>query len=246
MPKKQRSWRSEKEPPTMKIPCHVGIIMDGNGRWAQQRGLPRAKGHEAGTRNIRRISEKAHELGVKVLTLYAFSTENWSRPDWEVKALMRIFGETVRKEKKTILENNIQLHVIGRLEGIPGPLSSEIMSVVEQSAGNDGLKLNVAFNYGGRAEILDAVKRMLRDRIDPNKVDEELFGRYLYTAALPDPDLVIRTAGEMRLSNFLIWQAAYSEYYSTPILWPDFGPAEFEDAIQSYGQRQRKFGGIAS
>jgi len=226
------------------VPRHVGIIMDGNGRWAQQRGLPRAKGHEAGTRNIRRIAEKAHELGIDVLTLYAFSTENWTRPDWEVKALMRIFGETVRKEKKTILENNIQLHVIGRLEGIPGPLRSEIMSVVDESAHNDGLKLNVAFNYGGRAEILDAVKRMLRDRVDPDSVDEELFGRYLYTAELPDPDLVIRTAGEMRLSNFLIWQAAYSEYFSTPVLWPDFDQREFEAAIESYSQRQRKFGGI--
>jgi len=220
--------------------------MDGNGRWAQQQGMPRAKGHEAGTRNIRRISEKAHELGVKVLTLYAFSTENWTRPGWEVRALMRIFGETVRKEKQTILENNIQLHVIGRLEGIPAALRSEILSVVEDSAGNDGLKLNVAFNYGGRAEILDAVKRMLRDSVDPDSVTEELFGRYLYTAELPDPDLVIRTAGEMRLSNFLIWQAAYSEYYSTPILWPDFDQKEFEEAIHSYAQRQRKFGGIAS
>ncbi|HLY66427.1 MAG TPA: polyprenyl diphosphate synthase [Chloroflexota bacterium] len=224
----------------------MGIIMDGNGRWAQQQGMPRAKGHEAGTRNIRRISEKAHELGVKVLTLYAFSTENWTRPGWEVRALMRIFGETVRKEKQTILENNIQLHVIGRLEGIPAALRSEILSVVEDSAGNDGLKLNVAFNYGGRAEILDAVKRMLRDSVDPDSVTEELFGRYLYTAELPDPDLVIRTAGEMRLSNFLIWQAAYSEYYSTPILWPDFDQKEFEEAIHSYAQRQRKFGGIAS
>jgi undecaprenyl diphosphate synthase len=226
------------------IPRHVGIIMDGNGRWAQGRGLPRAAGHEAGTRNIRRISEKAHELGVGVLTLYAFSTENWTRPDWEVKALMRIFGETVRKEKSTILENNIQLHVIGRLEGIPGPLRSEIMSVVDESAPNDGLKLNVAFNYGGRAEILDAVKRMLRDHVDPELVTEDLFSRYLYTAELPDPDLVIRTAGEMRLSNFLIWQAAYSEYYSTSVLWPDFDQDEFETAIHSYAQRQRKFGGI--
>src|SRR5690348_4060268 len=213
------------------VPRHVGIIMDGNGRWAQSRGLPRAAGHEAGTRNIRPISEKAHELGVDVLTLYAFSTENWARPDWEVKALMRIFGETVRKEKSTILENNIQLHVIGRLEGIPSPLRTEILSVVEESARNDGLKLNVAFNYGGRAEIVDAVKRMLRDRVDPEQVTEEVFGRYLYTAELPDPDLVIRTAGEMRLSNFLIWQAAYSEYYSTPVLWPDFGQTEFEEAI---------------
>lgn len=231
---------------TKTVPRHVGIIMDGNGRWAQQQGLARAKGHEAGTRNIRRISEKAHELGVDVLTLYAFSTENWTRPDWEVKALMRIFGETVRKEKATILQNNIQLHVIGRLEGIPGPLRSEIMSVVDESAPNDGLKLNVAFNYGGRAEILDAVKRMLRDQVDPDLLTEELFSRYLYTAELPDPDLVIRTAGEMRLSNFLIWQAAYSEYFSTAILWPDFDQHEFESALQSYAQRQRKFGGIAA
>jgi len=218
--------------------------MDGNGRWAQRQGLPRAMGHESGTRNIRPIAEKAHELGVDVLTLYAFSTENWTRPEWEVKALMRIFGETVRNEKRTILENNIQLHVIGRLEGIPLSLQREIEDAVRESAPNDGLKLNVAFNYGGRAEILDAVQRMLRDRVDPECVTEELFGRYLYTAALPDPDLVIRTAGEMRLSNFLIWQAAYSEYYSTPILWPDFDKDQFELAIQNYSQRQRKFGGI--
>ncbi|HLG68983.1 MAG TPA: isoprenyl transferase [Chloroflexota bacterium] len=231
---------------TKTVPRHVGIIMDGNGRWAQRQGLPRAAGHEAGTRNIRRISEKAHELGIGVLTLYAFSTENWTRPDWEVKALMRIFGETVRKEKSTILENNIQLHVIGRLEGIPGPLRTEIMKVVDESAHNDGLKLNVAFNYGGRAEILDAVQRMLRDRVNPDDVTEELFSRYLYTSELPDPDLVIRTAGEMRLSNFLIWQAAYSEYYSTSVLWPDFGQEQFEEAIDAYAQRQRKFGGINS
>ncbi len=231
---------------TKTVPRHVGIIMDGNGRWAQRQGLPRAAGHEAGTRNIRRISEKAHEMGIDVLTLYAFSTENWTRPDWEVKALMRIFGETVRKEKSTILENNIQLHVIGRLEGIPAPLRTEILKVVNESAHNDGLKLNVAFNYGGRAEILDAVKRMLRDRVNPDDVTEELFGRYLYTAELPDPDLVIRTAGEMRLSNFLIWQAAYSEYFSTPVLWPDFDQNEFEAAVHAYAQRQRKFGGIAN
>lgn len=231
---------------TKTVPRHVGIIMDGNGRWAQRQGLPRAAGHEAGTRNIRRISEKAHELGIDVLTLYAFSTENWTRPDWEVKALMRIFGETVRKEKSTILENNIQLHIIGRLEGIPTPLRTEILKVVDESAHNDGLKLNVAFNYGGRAEILDATKRMLRDRVNPEDVTEELFGRYLYTAELPDPDLVIRTAGEMRLSNFLIWQAAYSEYYSTSVLWPDFDQHEFEEAIEAFAQRQRKFGGIAT
>lgn len=230
--------------PTPAVPRHVGIIMDGNGRWAQRQGLPRAAGHEAGTRNIRRISEKAHEMGIGVLTLYAFSTENWTRPDWEVKALMRIFGETVRKERQTILDNNIQLHVIGRLEGIPAPLRTEIMQVVKESAPNDGLKLNVAFNYGGRAEILDAVKRMLRDHVDPDVVDEELFGRYLYTAELPDPDLVIRTAGEMRLSNFLIWQAAYSEYYCTSVLWPDFDQHELEAAVEAFAQRQRKFGGI--
>jgi len=231
---------------TKTVPRHVGIIMDGNGRWAQRQGLPRAAGHEAGTRNIRRISEKAHEMGVDVLTLYAFSTENWTRPDWEVKALMRIFGETVRKEKSTILENNIQLHVIGRLEGIPAPLRTEILKVVDESAHNDGLKLNVAFNYGGRAEILDAVKRMLRDRVNPDEVTEDLFGRYLYTAELPDPDLVIRTAGEMRLSNFLIWQAAYAEYWSTPLFWPDFGKPELEQAVHDFGNRQRRFGSLTA
>jgi len=228
----------------LNIPRHVGIIMDGNGRWAQGRGLPRAKGHEAGTRNIRPIAEKAHEMGVDVLTLYAFSTENWNRPEWEVRALMRIFGETVRREKRTILENNIQLHVIGRLEGIPQTLQREIGDAIDESSHNDGLKLNVAFNYGGRAEILDAVKRMLRDRLDPECLTEDLFGRYLYTAELPDPDLVIRTAGEMRLSNFLIWQAAYCEYYATAVLWPDFGKEQFELAIEAFSQRQRKYGGI--
>ncbi|MGH2519510.1 MAG: polyprenyl diphosphate synthase [Chloroflexota bacterium] len=227
------------------VPRHVGIIMDGNGRWAQARGLPRAMGHEAGTKNIRPISETAHALGVAVLTIYAFSTENWARPGWEVQALMRIFGETVRKERATILENNIQLHVMGQMGRVPHRLWREIQAVVEESAGNDGLKLNVAFNYGGRAEILDATKRMLRDQVDPNLVTEELFSRYLYTAELPDPDLVIRTAGEMRLSNFLIWQAAYSEYYSTPTYWPDFGKEDFEEAIRSYSQRNRKFGGLA-
>jgi undecaprenyl diphosphate synthase len=218
--------------------------MDGNGRWAQQRGLPRAKGHEAGTKNIRPISEKAHEMGVKILTIYAFSTENWNRPNWEVGALMRIFGQTVKTEGKTILENNIQLHVLGKGEGVPPRLWKDIHGVVERSAGNTGLRLNVAFNYGGRAEILDAVKRMMRDGVHPDEVTEELFSRYLYTSELPDPDLVIRTAGEMRLSNFLIWQAAYSEYYSTPVLWPDFNKDEFERAIRSYSQRRRKFGGL--
>ncbi len=226
------------------VPEHVAIIMDGNGRWAQARGLPRLAGHRAGTQNIRRICEACTDNGVKILTLYAFSTENWSRPRPEVEGLMRLFSRTVKTEKRSITDNGIQLRVMGRLEGLPSRLVQEIMEVVEETRNNDCLILNVAFNYGGRAEVVDAARRILADGLRPEELDEARFETYLYTSGMRDPDLVIRTANEMRLSNFLIWQTAYSEYYSTPVYWPDFGKEQFQAALDDYARRQRKFGGL--
>jgi undecaprenyl diphosphate synthase len=216
--------------------------MDGNGRWAMQRGLPRVAGHRAGVRNIRPIAEACAEFGVKILTIYAFSTENWGRPPEEVQSLLQLLTETVRSEARTIMENRIQLRLLGRLRGLPPSTQAAVRRVIAMSRNNDRLILNVAFNYGGRAELVDAFKRMLKDGVHEREVTEELIGRYLYTAGLPDVDLVIRTGGEHRLSNFLIWQCAYAEFYSTPVYWPDFGKADLYQALLEYGRRQRRFG----
>lgn len=226
------------------VPNHVAIIMDGNGRWAQERGLPRLAGHSAGTENIRRIIEGCVELGVRVLTLYAFSTENWRRPDDEVRGLMAILAQVIDRETLELHRNGVQLRHIGRLHGLPQSLRARVLHAVDLTRNNDRLILNVAFNYGGRAEIVQAVRRLIEDGVRAEDVSEDLLASYLYTSGLPDPDLIIRTAGEMRLSNFLLWQAAYAEYWSTPAYWPDFGREELFQALRDYASRQRRFGGV--
>ncbi len=218
--------------------------MDGNGRWARRRGLPRLAGHRAGTENIRRIAEACVEEGIEILTIYAFSTENWSRPAEEVQGLLGLLSEVIERETENLHRNGVQVRHIGRLEGLPEELQRKILQAVERTRENRRLILNVAFNYGGRAEIVDAARRLMAAGIPPEEVTEERFAAALYTAGCPDPDLIIRTAGEMRLSNFLIWQAAYSEFYSTPTLWPDFDREELHRAIEAYGKRVRKFGGL--
>ncbi len=233
---------ADSQPKFTRVPYHLAIIMDGNGRWAQQRGLPRLAGHRAGTENIRRILESCAECGVKILTLYAFSTENWNRPSEEVQGLMGILEMMLKREVKELHKHGVQLRHIGRLEGMAPNLQAQVRDAIALTKNNERIILNVAFNYGGRAEILDAVRRMLADHVSPDAVDEQLFNQYLYTNGQADPDLVIRTAGEMRLSNFLIWQATYAEYYSTPVYWPDFDRNELLRALDAYDQRERKFG----
>jgi len=232
--------------PLAKVPHHVAIIMDGNGRWAQARGLPRLAGHRAGTENIRRVLRACVEFGVKILTIYAFSTENWGRPKAEVIGLIRILGEVIDREATDLHRNGVQLRHIGELEGIPGGLQKKVLQAIALTKANDRLVLNVAFNYGGRDEILHAVKRIIEEGVDPGTLNEEVFSRYLYTAGQPDPDMIIRTGGDWRLSNFLIWQAAYAEYYSTPVFWPDFGEDELYEALLSYSKRERRFGLVLS
>jgi len=216
--------------------------MDGNGRWARSRGLPRLAGHRAGTENVRRVLEGCVEYGIKVLTLYAFSTENWGRPDAEVRGIMRILEKTIDRELPELHKNGVQLRHIGRLEGIPEKLGQKVCEAIELTKHNERIVLNVAFNYGGRTEILDAVRRIVESGVAPDRLDEDVFGQYLYTAGLPDPDLIIRTAGELRISNFLIWQSAYAEYYATPTYWPDFDKEELYRALLEYSGRERRFG----
>ncbi len=227
-----------------KVPPHVAIIMDGNGRWAQRRGLPRIAGHRAGTDNIRPILESCVDYGIKILTVYAFSTENWSRPLDEVRGLMGILGEVIKRETKALHKKGVRLRHIGRLEDLPPGLVRGIQHAVELTRNNEAVTLNVALNYGGRREIVDAVRRIVSDGVDPQRIDEELVSKYLYTGDQPDPDLIIRTGGEMRLSNFLIWQSAYAEYYSTPVYWPDFDVDQLRLALLAYSQRQRRFGKV--
>jgi undecaprenyl diphosphate synthase len=225
-----------------KIPTHVAIIMDGNGRWAKQRGLPRNEGHRAGVENMRRVLEGAVEFGVKVMTIYAFSTENWGRPEDEVRGLLGIFEEVIAREVTELHKNGVKLRHLGTLVGISDKFKEAVKSAIELTKNNDRITLNIAFNYGGRAEILNAIAHIIEDRVAPERLDEKLFESYLYTAGVPDPDLIVRTAGEMRLSNFLIWQAAYAEYYSTPTYWPDFDKQELYKALVAFSQRQRRFG----
>jgi undecaprenyl diphosphate synthase len=233
---------TDQREPLSRIPYHVAIIMDGNGRWAQARGLPRLAGHRAGTENIRRVLQGCVEFGVKILTIYAFSTENWGRPKAEVMGLIRILGEVIGRETRELHRNGVQLRHIGRLEGIPESLQKRVREAIELTKDNDRLILNVAFNYGGRDEIIQAVKRIVQDQVAPDMITESLFSQYLYTAGQPDPDLIIRTGGEWRLSNFLIWQAAYAEYYTTPTFWPDFDKEELYKALLAYSKRERRFG----
>ena len=231
-------------PQVVHVPYHVGIIMDGNGRWAQARGLPRLAGHRAGVSNIRPILEASVEHGIKALTIYAFSTENWSRPRAEVSGLMRILEDTIRRQLGDLHASGVQIRHSGRLTGIDKSLQRQIVEAVELTKHNERIILNVAFNYGGRAEIIDAVRHIIEDTLRTEDITEEVFARYLYTGGLPDPDLIIRTGGEYRLSNFLIWQAAYAEYYATPTYWPDFDKEELLRALITYNERDRRFGGV--
>ena len=227
------------------IPIHVGIIMDGNGRWAKERHLPRLAGHRAGTENIRRVIEGFANFGVEYLTLYAFSTENWGRPDEEVRGLMGILEDAIHRETKVLHKQGIRLRHLGRLNRLPPGLQDAVCQAVELTKDNQGMVLNLAFDYGGRSEILEAVRDIVREGVSPEEIDDTTLSRHMYTAGLPDPDLIIRTAGELRLSNFLLWQSAYSEYYCTPALWPDFNEQELTKALESYSQRRRRFGKVA-
>ena len=222
-----------------KIPRHIGIVMDGNGRWAKERRLPRLLGHRAGTENTRRVLRACGEFGIKIVTLYGFSTENWRRPRNEVQGLFSIFEDAVDREVPELHRNGVRLRHLGRTDRLPERFVKKIKSAMELTKDNDRLTLNLAFNYGGRGEIVDATRRIIAEGIDSAAIDEELFSTYLYTAGLPDLDLFIRTGGEMRLSNFLLWQTAYAEYYSTPIYWPDFDKAELEKALLAYDQRKK-------
>ena len=228
------------------LPRHIAFIMDGNGRWAEQRGLPRIEGHQAGIENARSIIKHLDQHRIKCVTLYAFSTENWSRPEDEVSGLLRLLEEAIDRESLELHKKGIRLRHLGRLEGISPGLEQAMNRAIELTKNNSGMTLSFAFNYGGRLEILDAVRRLIIEGVPPRNIDEKLFGSYLYTAGLPDVDLVIRTGGEIRTSNFLMWQAAYSEYYFTPLLWPDFSEGELDKALLSYSQRQRRFGGLQS
>jgi undecaprenyl diphosphate synthase len=226
------------------LPQHVAIIMDGNGRWANERGLPRLLGHRAGTDNVRTVLEASVEFGIRFLTIYAFSTENWNRPTDEVSGLFDIMAEVIRSETEELHRNGVCVKHVGRLEGLPPPLVDALREATALTHENNRLVLNVAFNYGGRAELVDAVRRIIQDKVACESVDEDLINKYLYSVGQPDPDLIIRTAGEMRLSNFLIWQSAYSEYYFTNTYWPDFGREEFRQALATYARRKRRFGGL--
>jgi len=228
-----------------KIPQHVAIIMDGNGRWALSRGLPRLAGHKAGTENLRRIIRASVEFGVKYLTIYAFSTENWGRPSEEVQGLMRIVEDVIDHELAELNKEGVQLRHIGHLKGLNPKLQKKVLKAIELTKENNKLILNVAFNYGGRDEIVCAIQRMIQDNVDAKDVDVELVSKYMFTTGIPDPDLVIRTSGELRISNFLIWQAAYSEWYVTPAYWPDFDKEEYRRALEAYAQRDRRFGGVS-
>jgi len=226
------------------LPNHVAIIMDGNGRWATQRGLPRLAGHQAGTNSVRRVVDRFNDYKVKYLTLYAFSTENWRRPDEEVNGLIHILAQMIDREVKALHERGVRLYHLGKADSLSAELQAKVNKAIELTRNNTGITLSIAFDYGGRAEILDAVRRIVSDGIRPDDITESLFSSYLYTPNIPDPDLIIRTAGEMRLSNFLIWQSAYSEYYATPTLWPDFKDEEVDKALLAYSRRERRFGGL--
>jgi undecaprenyl diphosphate synthase len=225
-----------------KLPRHIAVIMDGNGRWAKARGLPRLAGHRAGTDALRRVIEACVELGIPYLTIYAFSTENWKRPAHEVRGLMYLLEEVIERQLDELDANGVRILHIGWLDGVPTHLAKAIERAVARTAGNRRLTLNVAFNYGSRAELVRAVRAILAEGVAAAEVDEETIERHLETAGLPDPDLVIRTSGEMRLSNFLLWQVAYSEIYCTDTLWPDFDRAALVEALESYANRERRYG----
>lgn len=227
-----------------KIPTHIAIIMDGNGRWAISRGLPRLAGHRAGTENLRRVIEACIEFKIQYLTLYAFSTENWGRPQEEVQGLLRILEDVIDRELQQLYDQGVQLRHIGRLDRLSPKLRDKVMQAVEYTRLNDRLVLNVAFNYGGRDEIVCAIKGMLQDGVKVEDINEALVSKYLYTAGVPDPDLIVRTSGELRGSNFLIWQGAYSEWYFTSTYWPDFDKEELRKAVIEFSRRERRYGGV--
>jgi undecaprenyl diphosphate synthase len=226
----------------IKIPVHVAIIMDGNGRWAKSRGLPRLAGHRAGTENLRRIIEACIEFGIQYLTIYAFSTENWGRPPEEVQGLMRLFEDVIDRELQELYDQGVRLRHIGRLDRLRPGFRDKVLKAVEYTRGNSRLVLNVAFNYGGRDELVCAIQQIVKDGVNPEEVTEDLVNRYLFTAGLPDPDLIIRTSGELRGSNFLVWQGAYSEWYFPATFWPDFDKEELRRAILEYNHRERRYG----
>jgi len=228
-----------------RLPNHIAFIMDGNGRWAEQRGLPRLEGHRAGIENTRSIIKYlGEEHHIKYVTLYSFSTENWNRPKDEVNGLLRILEDSIEKEIMELHKSGIRMRHLGHLERLPQNLKSTIKRAVEISKNNTEMTLNFAFDYGGRMEIVDAVRSIIAEGIPPKDIDEKLFSNHLYTAGLPEVDLVVRTGGDLRISNFLLWQSAYSEYYFTNVLWPDFDTKEVEKALISYSQRKRRFGGL--
>jgi len=223
---------------------HLAIIMDGNGRWATKRHLPRLAGHKAGVSALRRVVECATDENIEMLSVYAFSTENWARPRAEVDGLMRLFWETIRSDLEKLHRDGVRLRHLGRLQDLSPDIQRAVRESIELTRNNTRIGLNVCFNYGGRAELVDAIRQIIADGLSPDSITEELISSYLYTRDLPDPDMVIRTAGEMRVSNFLLWQSAYSEYYATPTLWPDFGREDLRAALDNYRQRQRRFGKV--
>lgn len=228
----------------MQVPRHVAIIMDGNGRWASRRGLPRLKGHRAGVERIRAILQCLGEYGVKYVTIYAFSTENWIRPKDEVSGIMAILRDVIEDETQALHEGQVRILHLGRTDRLAPDLKAAVNYAQELTKDNSLMTLSIAFDYGGRSEILDAIKKFIEDAIPPDRLDETTFGQYLYTANLPDPDLIIRTGGEQRLSNFLLWQSAYSEFFSTCTSWPDLDRDDIEEAIQAYSSRKRRYGAV--
>jgi undecaprenyl diphosphate synthase len=230
------------------VPRHIAIIMDGNGRWARERGLPRTEGHRRGADSVRRVVEACGELGVEFLTLYAFSSENWKRPKREVDALMRLLQQFLKSRTPEMMEQNVRLQAIGRLHDLPEACQAELHRSISKTAQNTGLTLILALSYGGREEIIDGVKSLLesveKGHLDKAMIDGEVFSKHLYTRYYPDPDLLIRTSGELRLSNFLLWQMSYTEFYVTEKLWPDFGREELLEALRAFGSRSRRFGGV--
>ena len=224
----------------------MAIIMDGNGRWAKQRGIPRLAGHRVGVDRIQQVLEILGNRGVRFVTLYAFSTENWNRPPEEVQGILELLEDALREQTQSLHEKNVKVVHLGKLDHLTTDLQEAVAQAQRLTRDNTGITLNVAFNYGGRDEILEAVRRIIREGVPPEEVDEELFGGYLFTAHCPDPDLVIRTGGELRISNFLLWQSAYSEYYHTTTLWPDLDTTELEQALDSYSRRQRRFGNVTA
>jgi undecaprenyl diphosphate synthase len=227
-----------------RLPSHIAVIMDGNGRWAKSRLLPRVAGHRQGIKSVREIVETSARIGLQVLTLYAFSVENWKRPKMEVDTLMHLLSEYVHKELHTLMENNIRFQIIGRWQELPEEVSKDLQWGLMETRNNTGLLFNIALNYGGRTEIVDSVRKILSEGHDPDSITEEMISNHLYTAGIPDPDLLIRTSGELRISNFLLWQIAYAEIWVTDVLWPDFRKQHLYQALIDYQKRERRYGGI--